>query len=210
MIGRKLKAEDFHNDLISDKLDVLDHYIAWRQSRDTVSTGPSVDGPFSFCSYPFLLNCKAKSKLLHTEAKIRMETTVAQARLEHTRRSHRERNTTDDERVLPLTKTRSAMEAGQASVPVLQGTSSRRSRIQQNSGKASGGVVRGFIGMLLGGSHGDLHEPSSSNRECIHIYNTAFSPINHISFPLPFYASLLLLFFCFETTHASPSVLSNM
>lgn len=164
MIGRKLKAEDFHNDLISDKLDVLDHYIAWRQSRDTVSTGPSVDGPFSFCSYPFLLNCKAKSKLLHTEAKIRMETTVAQARLEHTRRSHRERNTTDDERVLPLTKTRSAMEAGQASVPVLQGTSSRRSRIQQNSGKASGGVVRGFIGMLLGGSHGDLHEPSSSNR----------------------------------------------
>jgi hypothetical protein len=40
------------------------------------------DGPFSFCSYPFLLNPRAKSKLLHTEARIQMDQTVAQSRLE--------------------------------------------------------------------------------------------------------------------------------
>lgn len=65
--------------LDSDKLDVDDHYIAWRQSHDT----PGVeyqegDGPFSFCTYPFLLNPRAKSKLLHTEARLMMNHTIQQ------------------------------------------------------------------------------------------------------------------------------------
>ena len=65
--------------LCSEKLDVDDHYIAWRQSHDSPATEYiDGEGPFSFCSYPFLLNPRAKSKLLHTEAKFMMNHTVQQ------------------------------------------------------------------------------------------------------------------------------------
>ena len=58
-----------------------DHYIAWRQSHDSPGTEYiDGEGPFSFCSYPFLLNPRAKSKLLHTEAKFMMNHTVQQVR----------------------------------------------------------------------------------------------------------------------------------
>eukprot|EP00955_Chlamydomonas_euryale_P032547 342486-Chlamydomonas_euryale.AAC.1 len=42
----------------------------------------TTDGPFSFCSYPFLLDPRAKSNLLHIEARHQMEQTVANARME--------------------------------------------------------------------------------------------------------------------------------
>lgn len=61
---------------------MLDHYVAWRQTHDMPQHAAGTDGPFSFCSYPFLLNPRAKSKLLHTEARIQMDQTVAQSRLE--------------------------------------------------------------------------------------------------------------------------------
>ena len=61
---------------------MLDHYVAWRQTHDMPQHASGTDGPFSFCSYPFLLNPRAKSKLLHTEARIQMDQTVAQSRLE--------------------------------------------------------------------------------------------------------------------------------
>jgi len=56
----------------SEKLDVEDHYVAWRQTHDQPQHQFGLDGPFSFCSYPFLLNPRAKSKLLHTEARFLM------------------------------------------------------------------------------------------------------------------------------------------
>lgn len=46
--------------------------MAWRQTHDSPNHGLTVDGPFSFCSFPFLLNPRAKSKLLHTEARCLM------------------------------------------------------------------------------------------------------------------------------------------
>ena len=68
--------------MCSDKLDVDDHYIAWRQTHDAPGAEyQDGDGPFSFCSYPFLLNPRAKSKLLHTEARIMMNHTVQQVRV---------------------------------------------------------------------------------------------------------------------------------
>ena len=81
-LGRLLPPEAFYNELISEKLDVLDHYVAWRQTHDMPRHASSSDGPFSFCSYPFLLNPRAKSKLLHTEARVQMDQTVADARVE--------------------------------------------------------------------------------------------------------------------------------
>ena len=81
-LGRLLPPEAFYNELISEKLDVLDHYVAWRQTHDMPRHSSSSDGPFSFCSYPFLLNPRAKSKLLQTEARIQMDQTVADARVE--------------------------------------------------------------------------------------------------------------------------------
>ena len=56
----------------SDKLDVEDHYVAWRQAHDDPRHSAGTEGPFSFCSYPFLLNPRAKSKLLHVEARFTM------------------------------------------------------------------------------------------------------------------------------------------
>jgi len=81
--GRALPPDAFYNELISEKLDVEDHYVAWRQSHDAPAAQPGADGPFSFCSYPFLLNARAKSRLLHTEARFLMTQTVHQARIEH-------------------------------------------------------------------------------------------------------------------------------
>ena len=46
--------------------------MAWRQSHDSPQHTAGTDGPFSFCSFPFLLNPRAKSKLLHTEARFLM------------------------------------------------------------------------------------------------------------------------------------------
>jgi hypothetical protein len=46
--------------------------VAWRQSHDSPQHSNGTDGPFSFCSYPFLLNPRAKSKLLQTEARFLM------------------------------------------------------------------------------------------------------------------------------------------
>jgi len=125
--GPLLPPEAFYNELISDKLDVEDHYVAWRQTHESAgmamaggaggaaasssaaervgltttngasggdggppggsgaSAAAANDGPFSFCSYPFLLNPRAKSKLLHTEARFLMTQTVHQARIEHVR-----------------------------------------------------------------------------------------------------------------------------
>ena len=59
--------------LNSEKLDVEDHYVAWSQTHDQPQHNYGADGPFSFCSYPFLLNPRAKSKLLHTEARYIMQ-----------------------------------------------------------------------------------------------------------------------------------------
>ena len=98
-LGRRLPPECFYNELISEKLDVLDHYVAWRQSHDMPQLAGSADGPFSFCSYPFLLNPRAKSKLLHTEARIQMDQTVADARTaEHQNGSCEALN---EDRILP-------------------------------------------------------------------------------------------------------------
>ncbi|KAK9818463.1 hypothetical protein WJX74_005654 [Apatococcus lobatus] len=82
-IGRKLPPEAFYNELISEKLDVEDHYVAWRQSHDQPHHSYGADGPFSFCTYPFLLNPRAKSKLLHVEARIAMTKRIHEARMEH-------------------------------------------------------------------------------------------------------------------------------
>jgi hypothetical protein len=56
----------------SEKLDVEDHYVAWRQTHDVLQPTDGAEGPFSFCSFPFLLNPRAKSKLLYTEARLMM------------------------------------------------------------------------------------------------------------------------------------------
>jgi ubiquitin-protein ligase E3 A len=67
----------------------------------------TADGPFSFCSYPFLLNPRAKSKLLHTEARSQMDQAVAVARAEH------EAGTPDaGGAIVPRTKARRAPRAG--------------------------------------------------------------------------------------------------
>ncbi|KAL3132600.1 hypothetical protein ABBQ32_009129 [Trebouxia sp. C0010 RCD-2024] len=97
-LGRQLPPEAFYNELISEKLDVEDHYVAWRQTHDQPQHQFGLDGPFSFCSYPFLLNPRAKSKLLHTEARFLMTQTVHQARIEQANGSGR---AGVEERVLP-------------------------------------------------------------------------------------------------------------
>jgi hypothetical protein len=66
----------------SDKLDVEDHYVAWRQVQEGAHKRyANNDGPFSFCTFPFLLTPKAKSKLLHTETRYKM-TSVSAGRVE--------------------------------------------------------------------------------------------------------------------------------
>lgn len=54
--------------------------MAWRQTHDqpALAHARSADGPFSFCSYAWLLNPRAKSRLLHTEARFLMAQTVQQ------------------------------------------------------------------------------------------------------------------------------------
>lgn len=73
-VGRKLPPDGFYNQLISEKMDVQDHYTAWRQTQEQQpARRHGNDGPFSFCSYPFLLDPRAKSNLLHIEARFQME-----------------------------------------------------------------------------------------------------------------------------------------
>jgi len=63
----------------SEKMDVQDHYTAWRQTQEQPSRRHGNDGPFSFCSYPFLLDPRAKSNLLHIEARFQMEQVCGQS-----------------------------------------------------------------------------------------------------------------------------------
>jgi hypothetical protein len=46
-----------------------DHYLAWRQSHNNDHRSPAGMGPFSFCSFPFLLNAKAKTRLLQARTR---------------------------------------------------------------------------------------------------------------------------------------------
>ena len=95
---------------------MLDHYVAWRQTHDMPQHANGADGPFSFCSYPFLLNPRAKSKLLHTEARIQMDQTVAQSRLEQASGGNSARGPRSEEEpcVVPNEKARisSALRSG--------------------------------------------------------------------------------------------------
>ena len=69
-----IPCESFYNSVVSDKLDVMDHYLAWRQQE----ISPSMkEAPFSFCEFPFLLSAQAKSRLLQAEAKLSMDEAVA-------------------------------------------------------------------------------------------------------------------------------------
>ncbi|MCJ1422701.1 hypothetical protein MMC29_000581 [Sticta canariensis] len=103
----------------SEKLDVEDHYVAWSQTHDTPQHNFGADGPFSFCSYPFLLNPRAKSKLLHVEARFLMTQTVAQARVESAQGPGR--GVSMEARVLPDHKQRTANGGVQMNLPVPAG-----------------------------------------------------------------------------------------
>ena len=150
-IGRKLPPESFYNQLISEKMDVLDHYIAWRQSHDHPQKRSGQDGPFSFCSYPFLLDARAKSKLLHMEAKLQMEQTVAQSRLENVygpfKKSRREN---DDARVLPDRKLNLKKEE-QEHKKKRPNNESGRTRFRRESGTG----IRNLFYNILRSGHGD-------------------------------------------------------
>lgn len=152
-IGRKLPPESFYNQLISEKMDVLDHYIAWRQSHDHPQKRSGQDGPFSFCSYPFLLDARAKSKLLHMEAKLQMEQTVAQSRLENVygpfKKSRREN---DDARVLPERKLKIKAEDQEHKKKRPNTAETGRARFRR--GESSNGL-RGLIYNILRTSHND-------------------------------------------------------
>jgi alpha-tubulin suppressor-like RCC1 family protein len=74
--SNSLPIEEFFNPLISEKMDVLQHYIVWRQNATSGTKG------FSFCNYPFLLNNTAKSNLLQTEARLTMHEMVQKSRME--------------------------------------------------------------------------------------------------------------------------------
>eukprot|EP00798_Chlamydomonas_sp_ICE-L_P023306 gene23306-30543_t len=106
-ISRALPPESFYNQLISEKMDVQDHYTAWRQTHMMHATRremqEGVDVPFSFCSYPFLLDARAKSNLMHIEARFQMEQSVAQARMEQ--QLYGGSCTRKDERVLTVPAT---------------------------------------------------------------------------------------------------------
>ena len=78
------------------------------QAHDAPTAQPGADGPFSFCSYPFLLNARAKSRLLHTEARLLMTQTVHAARAEHVAGGASGLGGRGDERVLPAKAARRA------------------------------------------------------------------------------------------------------
>lgn len=147
-LGRKLLPEAFYNELISEKLDVLDHYVAWRQTHDMPQHSNSTDGPFSFCSYPFLLNPRAKSKLLQTEARIQMDQTVAASRLEQAN-GRRSPPDSEPERVIPNEKARpmSSCGSGDNSAHGMRSDSARRRDRQ-------GGGLRWLFNSLRSDAHG--------------------------------------------------------
>jgi ubiquitin-protein ligase E3 A len=152
-MGRKLPPEAFYNELISEKLDVLDHYVAWRQTHDMPQHSSSVDGPFSFCSYPFLLNPRAKSKLLHTEARIQMDQTVADARA-----AHQAGRPDEEERVVPNTKQTCGSSSGSGSNKNAQQPST-----STGSG-SSGGILGNSRRRRDRGTSGDVSSSGSGLR----------------------------------------------
>ncbi|CAG9467513.1 unnamed protein product [Pedinophyceae sp. YPF-701] len=92
--GGHIRLEEFYNSYVSRKLDVHDHYVAWRERgaayARTGGAGPAgAPSPesFSFCDFPFLLDARAKAQILRWEARIQMHQTVSQARQEHVARA---------------------------------------------------------------------------------------------------------------------------
>ena len=160
-LGRLLPPEAFYNELISEKLDVLDHYVAWRQTHDMPRHSTASDGPFSFCSYPFLLNPRAKSKLLHTEARIQMDQTVADARVEA---QNGKRQSEDP--IVPgpkLPKRSNDAKGGRGKAQHVQRRASRESRFQvQGSGATASTSHRGSLWRLFPASR-QVHDDGEGN-----------------------------------------------
>ncbi|CAD7697676.1 unnamed protein product [Ostreobium quekettii] len=151
-IGRKLPPEAFYNQLISEKMDVLDHYIAWRQSHDHPQRRPGQDGPFSFCSYPFLLDARAKSKLLHMEAKLQMEQTIAQSRMESVYGpfNRKNRKEPDDGRILPDRKVALKRDEAESSRRRKAGAGEAGKKARNREGP---GIRSLFVNMLTRAHH---------------------------------------------------------
>jgi ubiquitin-protein ligase E3 A len=148
-LGRRLPPDAFYNELISEKLDVLDHYVAWRQTHDMPAATAAADGPFSFCSYAFLLNARAKSKLLHTEARIQMDQTVASARAEQASPG---RGGAADAAVVPSRKPPRGGEGGAAGLPPPRAGSPGGGRRRRGERDSGGGLRWLFAGRGPGGA----------------------------------------------------------
>eukprot|EP01026_Neomeris_dumetosa_P002828 TRINITY_DN10762_c0_g2_i1.p2 TRINITY_DN10762_c0_g2~~TRINITY_DN10762_c0_g2_i1.p2 ORF type:complete len:185 (+),score=32.81 TRINITY_DN10762_c0_g2_i1:62-556(+) len=137
----RLPPETFYNQLISEKMDVMDHYSAWRQSREEVKArNKTQEGPFSFCSYPFLLDAKAKSKLLHTEAKMRMQQTVVEAKIEQMYSPFKTQN---------HTTLQDGLFGAQEKIPLGKNSQSSSSRDNKSSSKDGNRRRRGDLRRIL-------------------------------------------------------------
>jgi hypothetical protein len=67
-----LPYTDFHNDLISEKLDIGQDYVNWVQGGNRFGKFSENsyfrDESFSFCNYPYVLDSFLKSRILHVES----------------------------------------------------------------------------------------------------------------------------------------------
>ncbi|XRB21254.1 HECT domain-containing protein [Pseudoscourfieldia marina] len=86
-LSEALPMEAFYNDFVSEKINVKDDYLIWRDSEESAEDEGGASGgsrvPFTFCRFPFLLNTTTKRRILEMESKVRMSETVQRSRFEH-------------------------------------------------------------------------------------------------------------------------------
>ncbi|GAX82001.1 hypothetical protein CEUSTIGMA_g9429.t1 [Chlamydomonas eustigma] len=177
-IGRALPPDAFYNQLISEKMDVQDHYTAWRQTRDMPAMKRTAgDGPFSFCSYPFLLDPRAKSNLLHIEARFQMEQTVAHARMEQQLHGGSARHRSEADSALVLTKSAPSTSSSRGASAGGSSSSTSSSESKKKSKE------KGLRGLLMA-----LFRSSSSTRsrdDAAQVRDQVAVSVDSFSLPLP-------------------------
>ncbi|XP_047486162.1 probable E3 ubiquitin-protein ligase HERC4 isoform X1 [Penaeus chinensis] len=73
----RLPYEEFYIPEIAEKIDIRNDYLNWIRSKTLANV--KIDGPISFCEYPFLFDAQAKTLLLRCDATRQMQGAIQEA-----------------------------------------------------------------------------------------------------------------------------------
>ncbi|XP_069781833.1 probable E3 ubiquitin-protein ligase HERC3 [Narcine bancroftii] len=83
-IAKHIDCEVFYIHELNNLINIESDYLYWASQHSGVKIQPAIaEVPVAFCTYPFVLNAQAKTKMLQTDAALQMQIAVNRTSLEN-------------------------------------------------------------------------------------------------------------------------------